>query len=125
MSTTANTPKQIGTAVYKGRHYALLWQGATQYGERMKLAFTHDLDESFWIDADRADSVELFDPPTDAQPDDKQPPRERSRKRRPADDGPRRTRQSQQDASATDAPPPEQADECYCASCGQLLSAPF
>lgn len=116
MSTTSNTSaKQIGTAVYKGRDYALLYHGATQYGERMKLAFTDNLDETFWIDADRAESFELFE----QAHDEDGPPRERPRKRRPADDGPRRQRR--QENAPADERNDDGSETCYCNSCGQPL----
>lgn len=124
MSTDDNAPQPIGRATYKGRDYALLWKGPTQYGERAKLAFPDDLEETFWIDAARVEAIEIF--PTEVGNRRPQRPRQ-SRPRRPTDDGPRR--QSDPPAPAPndqlDEPDrPDVSEQCYCASCGQSLS-PF
>lgn len=117
MNTADNAPQPIGRATYKGRDYALLWKGPTQYGDRVKLAFPDDLEETFWIDAARVEAIEIF--PTDAGDRPPQRPRQ-SRTRRPTDDGPRRRRED--DEPAIDPPAePDEAEACYCASCGQPL----
>lgn len=125
MTAHANRPDEpIGTCRYKGRDYAILWSGSTKYGRRLKLAFRDDMDQTFWIDADRAESVELFDPP----PAENSSPR-RSSRRRPPDDGPRRRSTPPADAAPrvdeSESEPPEFGDDCYCASCGQLLPQQF
>lgn len=118
MSTADNAPQPIGRAAYKGRDYAVLWKGPTQYGDRVKLAFPEDLDETFWVDAAKVEAIETFRSETnDRLPQRPRPSRPR---RRPTDDGPRRRPEPpEQDDS------PAVAEECYCASCGQLLPQQF
>lgn len=122
MTAHANRPVEpIGTCRYKGRDYAILWSGPTKYGRRLKLAFRDDIDETFWIDADRAEAVEIFDPPSAEEP----PPRSQRGKRRPTDDGPRRRQRHQTNEVEAESAPPEFGDDCYCASCGQRLPQQF
>ncbi len=129
MSTDDNAAHQpIGRATYKGRDYALLWKGPTQYGDRVKLAFPDDLEETFWIDAARVEAIEIF--PTDAGNRRQQRPQQRprqSRTRRPTDDGPRRRPDPPAPAPNDELDQhdgPDVPEQCYCASCGQSLS-PF
>lgn len=120
-----NAPQPIGRATYKGRDYAVLWKGPTQYGDRVKLAFPDDLEETFWIDAARVEAIKIF--PTGAGDRPQQRPQQRprqSRPRRPTDDGPRRRSDPPGPAHeyAPDEPDrPDDSEECYCASCGQPL----
>lgn len=107
-----STATVIGTAIYKDRTYALLWLGATKFGERAKLAFEDDLDQSFWVDASRLDAHELATPEDATESRRAAPPAPPRRgKRRPPLDGPH---------PAAQTPPPD--DESYCASCGQRLT---
>lgn len=121
-STDNDAPQPIGRAAYKGRDYALLWKGPTQYGDRVKLAFPDDLDETFWIDAAKVEAIEIFSTSAGDRPP--QRPRQ-SRPRRPTDDGPRRPPRRQANGGDVETAPPDQVDQCYCASCGQLLPQQF
>ena len=119
--TTTYRPRPIGIATYRGRQYAVLFAGETQYGNRLKLAFRDDLEEQFWIERDAADSVTRDD--VDEAAD--QAWREREREKR-------RERQQQREhypaAPATDArgeTAEPDAETDYCAHCGQRIVAPF
>ena len=116
MNSGDDAPQPIGRATYKGRDYALLWKGPTQYGDRVKLAFPDDLEETFWIDAAKVEAIEIFR--TEASDRPPQRPRQ-SHKRRPTDDGPRR--RPQPPAPEDEPDEPDVPEECYCASCGQSL----
>lgn len=108
---TANQRRQpIGTATYKGRSYAILFAGATKYGDKLKLAFPDNLEQEFWIPRGDAQRVELHD----NHAGDDAAWNERRREQRPRQHVPQHTERAEQPDPAADEP-------CFCSSCGQLL----